>query len=148
MLLLNPPRTAKNIQELTSAINNRPSGVPGGGSSYEKFFERRPLLHLPCLPKPVTPEEKSIITEKMKQHRERYRAKYVNTRLVDYNLGDEVLIFDPKLKTFSKEGTVHSFDPPPSDSLGPRDYTIQFKEGGTRRVNQQWLIPAPKPTPA
>ena len=53
MLLLNPPRTAKNLQELTSAVNNRPSGVPGGGSSYERFFRRRPLLLLPCLPKPL-----------------------------------------------------------------------------------------------
>ena len=67
---------------------------------------------------------------------------------MDYKLDDEVLIFDPKLKKFSKEGKVLSFDRPPSDLLGPRDYTIEFKEGGTRRVNQQWLIPAPVPPSA
>ena len=88
------------------------------------------------------------MAEKMSKHRERYRAKYLNTRLVNYNLNDEVLVFDPKMKTFSKEGKVLSFDPLPSDLLWPRDYTIEFKEGGTMRLNQQWLIPAPLPASA
>ena len=106
------------------------------------------MLHLPCLPKPFTPEEKGIMAEKILKHRDRYRTKYLNTRLVNYNINDEVLVFDPKMKTFSKEGRILSFDPPPSDLLGPRDYTIEFKEGGTRRVNHQWLIPAPIPATA
>ena len=73
------------------------------------------------------------MAEKMSKHQERYRAKYLNTRLVNYNLNDEVLVFDPKMKTFSKEGRILSFNPPPSDLLGPRDYTIEFKERGTKR---------------
>ena len=102
MLLLNPPRSAKNLQELTSAVNNRPSGVQGGGSTYEIFFRRRPLLLLPCLPKPLTPEEKSLMAEKMAKHREHYRAKYAHTRLVEYKIDDEVLCFDPKMKSTCK----------------------------------------------
>ena len=58
MLLLNPARTAKSLQELTSAVNNRPAGIPGGGSSYERFFGRRPQLLLPRLPNPLFPEER------------------------------------------------------------------------------------------
>ena len=88
------------------------------------------------------------MAEKMSKHRERYKAKYVKTTLLNYNLNDEVIVFYPKMKTFSKEGKVLFFNPPPSDLLGPRDYTIEFKEGGTRRVNQQWLIPAPVPASA
>ena len=130
MLLMNPPRSAKNLQKLTSAVNNRPSGVPGGGSSYERFFGRLPLLLLPCLPKPLTPEVKSMMAEKMAKHREGYRAKYAHTRLVEYKIDDEVLCFDPKMKSFCKEGKVLSYDPTPSDHLGPRNYMIEFKEGG------------------
>ena len=145
MLLLNPPRTAKNLQELTSAVNNRPSGVPGGGSSYERFFGRRPQLLLPRLPKPLSPEEKSMMNEKMAQHRECYRNKYKkNTCLIEYKIEDMVLYFDPKQKTFCKKGKILSSDPP-SDQLELRIYLVEFEDGGTRKLNQQWLVPAPAP---
>ena len=71
----------------------------------------------------------------MAKHRERYRAKYANTRLVEYKINDEVLCFDPKMKSFCMEGKVLSFNPPPSDQLRPRNYKIEFKEGGTRKAN-------------
>ena len=58
MLFLNPARTAKSLQELTSAVNNRPAGRPGGGLSYERFFGRRPQLLLPRLPNPLSPQER------------------------------------------------------------------------------------------
>ena len=54
MLLLNPLRNNKGLQELKQAINSRTSGVPGTGSAYERFFCRKPLLHLPCLPSQLT----------------------------------------------------------------------------------------------
>ena len=82
----------------------------------------------------------------MAKHRECYRAKYANTRLVEYKINDEVLCFDPKMKSFCKEGKVLSYNL--SDLLGPRNQIIEFEEGGTRRVNQQWLIPAPVPPSA
>ena len=88
-----------------------------------------------------------MVNEKIAQHRECYRAKYKNTRLVEYKIEDEVLCFDPKMKSFCKKGKVLSFDPP-SDQLGPRNYMIEFEDGGTRRVNQQWLVPAPVPPPS
>ena len=37
------------------------------------------------------------------------------------------------MKYFSKEGNVISFDPPPSNLLGPRDYSIEFKEEGDQK---------------
>ena len=77
-----------------------------------------------------------MMAEKMAKHRERYRAKYANTRLVEYKIDDEVLCFDPKMKSFCKEGKVLSFDHP-SDQLGPRNCIIEFKDRGTGRVNQQ-----------
>ena len=67
----------------------------------------------------------------MAKHRECYRAKYAHTRLVEYKIDDEVLCFDPKMKSFCKEGKVLSLDPP-SDQLGPRNYIIEFKDEGTR----------------
>ena len=82
----------------------------------------------------------------MAQHRERYRNKYKNTRLIDYKLGDSVLCFDPKQKQFCKKGKISSFDPP-SDQLGPRNFLVEFKDGATRKLNQQWLVPAPTPLP-
>ena len=93
---LNLTRTNRNLQELTQAINSRTSGVCGGGSAYEHFFGRRPLLHLPSLPKQLTPEQKVIMSDKMSKHREKYRAKYYSTRLENYGINDEVLVFTPK----------------------------------------------------
>ena len=84
------------------------------------------------------------MNKKMAQHRECYWNKYKNTRLMEYKIEKMVLCFDPKQKTFCKKGKVLSFDPP-SDQLGPRNYMIEFEDGGTRRVNQQWLVPAPVP---
>ena len=83
------------------------------------------------------------MAQKIEAHRERYRSKYKNTNVVNYDVGDSVLVFDPKLKLFSREGPIVSFDQPPSDSLGPRDYMIEFEEGNTRKVNSQWIIKAP-----
>ena len=77
-----------------------------------------PLLLLPCLPKPLTPEEKSLMAEKMAKHREGYRAKYAHTRLVEYKIDDEVLCFDPKMKSFCMEGKALSYDPPALTILG------------------------------
>ena len=54
-----------------------------------------------------------------------------------------MLVFDPKLKLFSRDGRIVSYDPPPSDSLGPRDYMIEFEDGNTRKVNNEWIIKAP-----
>ena len=58
-------------------------------------------------------------------------------------LKNSKLAFDPKLENFSKEGRVVSFDPLPSDGLGPRSYEIEFEEGGKRKINNQWLVKYP-----
>merc|ERR1711954_371293 len=50
IISLNPPKSPKQLQELIQAVNNRPSGVPGAGCSYQRFYGRTPLLHLPQLP--------------------------------------------------------------------------------------------------
>ena len=83
------------------------------------------------------------MAQKMEAHRERYRSKYKNTKIANYIVGDLVLVFDPKLKAFFREGHIVSFEPPPSDSPGPRDYMIKFDEGNTRKVNTQWIIKLP-----
>ena len=134
-LLLNTTRNNKGLQELTQAINSRTSGVPGTGSAYERFFGRKPLLSLPCLPSKLTTEQKERMNQKMSEHRDRYCMKFKNTRLEQYNINDPVLVFNPRSKNFSKEAKIVSYDPPPSDALGPRDYEVEFKEGGRRRVN-------------
>ena len=85
------------------------------------------------------------MNEKMAQHREHYQAKYKNKRLMEYKMEDMVLCFDPKQKSFCKKGKVLSFDPP-SDQPGPRNYMIELEDGGTRKVNLQWLVPGPAPT--
>ena len=77
----------------------------------------------------------------MAQHRERYMIKYKNTQL---KIEDIVLCFDPKQKQFCKKGKISSFDPP-SDQLGPRNFLVEFEDGATRKLNQQWLVPAPMP---
>ena len=59
--------------------------------------------------------------------------KYKNTRLEQYNIDDPVLVFNPRLKNFSKEAKIVSYDPPPSNALGPRNYEVKFKEGGGGR---------------
>ena len=48
------------------------------------------------------------MAEKMAKHRERYRAKYANTRLVEYKINDEVLCFDPKMKSFCINKKIYS----------------------------------------
>ena len=60
---------------------------------------KKALLHLPSLPKQLTPEQKVIMSVKMSKHREKYWAKYHNTRLENYGINDEVLVFDPKMKS-------------------------------------------------
>ena len=79
----------------------------------------------------------------MEAHRERYRSKYKNTNTSVYDINEEVLVFDPKSKLFSRGGHIISFDPPPKDALGPRNYRVEFDDGNTRKVNCQWLIKAP-----
>ena len=87
------------------------------------------------------------MNRKMELHREKYRCKYKNTNTNTYNLQEQVLVFDPKAKSFSKRGLIHSFDPPPKDSLGPRNYQVKFDDGLIRRVNCQWIIRAPSQEP-
>ena len=79
----------------------------------------------------------------MELHREKYRCKYKNTNANTYKLPEQVLVFDPKAKNFSKRGLIHGFDPPPKDSLGPRNYQVKFEDGVIRKVNCQWIIRAP-----
>ena len=133
MINLNPPRSNKHLQELVQAINSRPSGVPGGGTAYERFYGRKPLLHLPQLPHKLSQEQKVSMNQKMEAHRERYRNKYKNTNASVYDINEEVLVFDPKSKNFYRKGHIISFDPPPSDSLGPRDYMMEFDDGHSRK---------------
>ena len=82
------------------------------------------------------------MNKNMELHREKYRSKYKNTNATIYDINEKVLVFDPKEKLFSKRGHIHSFDPPPDDSLGPRNYQVQFDDGNIRKVNCQWLIKA------
>ena len=110
---LNPPRSSKQLQELVQAVNNRPSGVPGAGCSYQRFYERTPLLHLPQLPHKLSKQQQVEMNKKMELHREKYRCKYKNTNTTTYDLQEQVLVFDPKAKSFSKRGLINSFDPPP-----------------------------------
>ena len=140
---LNPPRSSKQLQELVQAVNNRPSGVPGAGCSYQRFYGRTPLLHLPQLPHKLSQQQQEDMNKKMELHREKYRSKYKNTNTNIYDLNEQVLVFNPKDKLFSKRGHIHSFDPPPRDSLGPRNYQVQFDDGNIRKVNCQWIIRAP-----
>ena len=44
--------------------------------------------------------------------------KYKNTRLEQYNIVDPILVFNTKLKNFSKEAKIVSYDPPPSIPWG------------------------------
>ena len=125
------------------AVNSRPSGVPGGGTSFERFYGRTPLLHLPQLPHKLSKQQQDNMNKKMELHRERYRNKYKNTNATIYDINEKVLVFDQKAKLFSKRGHIHSFDPPPEDSLGPRNGRVQFEDGNIRKVNCQWLIKAP-----
>ena len=83
------------------------------------------------------------MNKRIELHRESYRSKYRNTNATNYNINEVVLVFDPKSKLFSKRGHIHSFDLPPSDSLGPRNYQIHFDDGNIRKVNCQWIIRAP-----
>ena len=83
------------------------------------------------------------MNQKMEAHREKYRSKYKNTNASVYDINDSVLIFNPKSKMFSRKGDIDSYDPPPSDSLGPRDYMMEFEDGHSRKVNSQGLIKAP-----
>ena len=80
----------------------------------------------------------------MAKHRERYRKEYTYTCLIDYKVEDIVLCFDPKQKQFCKKGKILSFDPS-SDQLGPRNFLVELEDGGTRKLNHQWLVPAPMP---
>ena len=143
MISLNPFQSPKQLQELIQAINNRPSGVPGAGSAYQRFYGRTPLLHLPQLPHTLSEQEKDSMRKQMELHRERYRCKYKNTNTNTYKLEEQVLIFDPKAKKFSKKGIIHGYDPPTNDKLGPRNYLIKFEDGLIRKVNCQWVIRAP-----
>ena len=61
---LNPPRSTKNLQELVQAVNSRRSGVPGAGSSYERFYGRTPLLHLPQLPHRLSQQQQDGMNKK------------------------------------------------------------------------------------
>ena len=69
MIDLNPPRSTKQLQELVQAVNSRPSGVPGGGTAYERFYGRTPLLHLPQLPHKLSQEQQDSMNKKMEAHR-------------------------------------------------------------------------------
>ena len=82
----------------------------------------------------------------MAQQSERYRNKYKNTRFIDYKLGDSVLCFDPKQKLFFREGKISSFNPP-SDQVGSRNFMVEFEDGASQKLNQQWLVPATMPLP-
>ena len=112
MVSLNPPKSLKQLQELIQAVNNRPSGVPGAGCSYQRFYGRTPLLHLPQLPHKLSQQQQDSMNKQMELHREKYRCKYKNTNTNTYNLQEQVLVFDPKAKSLSKRGLIHSFDPP------------------------------------
>ena len=61
---LNPPKSTKNLQELVQAVNSRPSGVHGAGSSYERFYGRTPLLHLPQLPHKLSQQQQEDMNKK------------------------------------------------------------------------------------
>ena len=63
---------------------------------------------------------------------------------MEYKIEDMVLCFNPKQNAFCKKGKVISFDPP-SDQVWPGNYLVEFDDGNTRKVNQQWLVPAPAP---
>ena len=73
------------------------------------------------------------MAQKMSERRDRYQMEYKNTYLKQYSIDDLVLVFDPKLKNFSMEGRVISYDHPPSDSLGPCAYEVNSRRGGGGR---------------
>ena len=125
-----PTQNHKNLWELTQAINSRTSGVPGAGSAHERFFGRKPLLHLPSLPKQLTPEQKASMSQKMSKHRDKYHMKNRNTRLENYNIDNPVLVFDPRLKSFLKEAKVVSYDPHPLQYIGTSWLHSRIQGGG------------------
>ena len=131
---LNSPLSEVNLQELISAFYNRESTIRGPGSAFKRMNGREPRLQLPTLPKPLSEDEVKA------QHLDKFRRQYEKHKYQKIEIGDSVLIFDPKRRTFSTSGTVETFEPLP-DLLDQRDYDIRLSSGVLRKCNSLWMIP-------
>ena len=122
MTELNPPSGNQQLQELVQAINAHVSGVRGAGPAYQLLLGRIPLLELPTLPSKLSVKQKEEMQRRMADHRKKFHTNGKNTNKDPYDLGERVLIFDPKGKSFNQQGTVISCDPPPLDGFWARSY--------------------------
>ena len=69
----------------------------------------------------------------MSEHRDRYQMKYKNTQLEQYNIDNPTLVFDPRLKNFSKEVKIVSYDTPPRMPWGLVITRSSLRRGGGGR---------------
>ena len=81
--------------------------------------------------------------KRMSDHREKYRCNVRHTNAELFEIGELVLTFDQRQKCFSQEGKIVSHNPPPWDGFGPCSYTVEFEEGGSWKINAQWLTKMP-----
>ena len=142
----NGPVIGGGLDSLVSALNNRISSIPQAGSSSMRFFGWELRLGLPGLGAPVSAERRTQMQDAMRQNRQRYGKSLASHTSILYELGQQVLVFSPKIGLFSENGVIESWVPT-DDLLGPRNFTVRMDSGPLRKVNSSWLSPFPGQNP-
>ena len=131
------------LSSLVAGLNNRVSSIPNAKSASTRFHGRELSLDLPNLNPVISTEQREAMLEAMKLHCQRYNKALASQGTILYELGQEVLVYSPKTKSFSDRGVISSWSPD-DDQLGPRNYLVQMSSGANRQVNTSWLSPLPR----
>ena len=76
----------------------------------------------------------------MAAHRNRNKHALKGVACKNYELNQDVIIFNPHKKLFCEAGTIQFFVPI-SDRLGPQQFMVQMANGSSRVINSAWLSP-------
>ena len=148
-LARNPARPGLKIQELVNSMNRRKGFPPGVGSPAERMFDREIRALLPSLP--TAREPAAALREKLAASRDRAQGRRKNVRRIQFDIGEEALLWDHKEKRFKIPVTIIT------PNLGmdgeARSFWIEDDGGRQRLVHISWLVklpgdPAPTPTAA
>ena len=107
-----------------------------------RFFGRELRLSLPGLGAPLSSERHNEMQAAMRQHRQRYGKALKSHTSIQYELGQTVLVFSPKVGQFSETGVIEAWIPT-DDLLGPHNFSVRMASGSLRKVNSSWLSPLP-----
>ena len=131
------------LPALVAGLNNRISSIPNALSAATRFHGRELSLDLPHLSPEISPEQREAMLEAMRRNRQRYNKSLASQGTICYEIGQDVLVYNPKTKSFSDRGVISGWNPD-DDELGPRNYQVEMTSGATRQVNTSWLSVLPR----